>query len=102
MCTRAIATRLTHTYLSTHDNQWWSTIAAAKLPNFQHGRVLFPFPLLKLVPYRANLYRRTQARSWGCNVTTEWLWDRMVDSHMEGGMPACLLPYPSVSLSVHL
>ena len=44
--------------------QWWSTIAAAKLPNFQHGKVLFPFPLLKLVPYRANLYRRTQVGAW--------------------------------------
>ncbi len=44
----------------TPPTQWWKTIAAAKLPNFQHGRVLFPFPLLKLLPYRANLYRRTQ------------------------------------------
>ncbi|KAM3572143.1 hypothetical protein VYU27_005849 [Nannochloropsis oceanica] len=44
---------------------WWQTIAAFKLPNFQHGRVFFPFPLLKMTPYRANVYRRTQVNHYG-------------------------------------
>jgi UDP-N-acetylenolpyruvoylglucosamine reductase len=44
---------------------WWSLIAAFKLPNFQHGLVLFPFPFLKFLPYRACLYRRTQVNHYG-------------------------------------
>lgn len=82
--------------------QWWSTIAAAKLPNFQHGKVLFPFPLLKLVPYRANLFRRTQVGSMFiyicvCTVCMKRLEVRAVFPSGDSPPPLPASPPPSLS-----